>query len=114
MEAMRQTWSDDRLDLLNQRVEDGFRQVEVSFRLIDSRFEQIDRRFEQIDRRFEVVDQRLDRIDTRLDRLEDGQVQVNETLAAMQRSHAQQTLAVVVTSIVGFTGIVVALASGAG
>jgi hypothetical protein len=28
MEAMRQSWTDDRLDYLNHRVDDGFKQVD--------------------------------------------------------------------------------------
>jgi tetrahydromethanopterin S-methyltransferase subunit G len=45
MEAMRQSWSDDRLDHLNRRVEEGFAQV-------DQRFEQVDQRFDQLEGRF--------------------------------------------------------------
>ena len=42
MEAMRQSWSDDRLDALNEKVDQGFDQV-------DRRFAQVDRRFDQVE-----------------------------------------------------------------
>ncbi len=58
MEAMRQSWSDDRLDHLNRRVDEGF--------------EQVDKRFEQVDKRFEQVDKRFDRLEDRFDRLQQG------------------------------------------
>ncbi len=41
MEAMRQSWTDDRMDDLASSV--------------DRRFEQVDRRFEQVDKRFEQL-----------------------------------------------------------
>ena len=41
MAAMRQTWTDDRMDDLAKSV--------------DTRFEQVDKRFEQVDRRFEQI-----------------------------------------------------------
>ena len=41
MAAMRQTWTDDRMDDLAKSV--------------DTRFEQVDKRFEQVDKRFEQI-----------------------------------------------------------
>jgi hypothetical protein len=49
MEAMRQSWSDDRLDHLNDRVDTGFASV-------DLRFEQVDRRFDEMGLRFDRVE----------------------------------------------------------
>jgi hypothetical protein len=63
METMtvRKNWSDDRLDGLDRKVDEGFRHV--------------DRRFEQIDKRFE--------------RLETGIDGLRQELSAMQRSMVQ-------------------------
>ena len=84
MEAMRQSWTDDRLDDLNSKVDrlddhmraeftavrsemrEGFAAVDRRFEGIDRRFEQIDRRFEQIDGRFEQIDGRFERSDERM------------------------------------------------
>jgi tetrahydromethanopterin S-methyltransferase subunit G len=55
MEAMRKSWTDDRLDHFAERV--------------DWRFDEVDRRLEEVDRRFDKVDVELHRINDRLDDL---------------------------------------------
>ncbi len=54
METMtvRQSWSDDRIDGLKLKVDEGFRQV--------------DRRFEQVDKRFDKADERIDRVEDQI------------------------------------------------
>jgi septal ring factor EnvC (AmiA/AmiB activator) len=52
MEAMRQSWTDERLDDFREHV--------------DQRFDQVERRFEQVDKRFEQVDRRFDRLESEL------------------------------------------------
>ena len=51
--AMRDKWTDERLDDLNGKVDDGFARV-------DQRFGQIDQRFAQVDQRFAQLDARID------------------------------------------------------
>jgi hypothetical protein len=76
MEAMRQDWSDDRIDSLDRKVDEGFRHVDQRFEQVDQRFEQIDRRFEQVDRRFEGVEGELRAlrgdVNKRFESLEEG------------------------------------------
>jgi ribosome recycling factor len=75
MEAMRQNWTDDRMDDLARRVDEGFHESREdlrSFRLevktdfaslrgeMDTRFDKVDARFEKIDARFERMDARFD------------------------------------------------------
>jgi tetrahydromethanopterin S-methyltransferase subunit G len=86
MSAMREAWTDERLDDLTKRVDEGFResrQDQRSFRgeikldfaslrtEVDSRFDKVDERFEglesSIDARFDKVDKRFDAIDRRFD-----------------------------------------------
>jgi hypothetical protein len=55
MHAVREKWTDERLDDLNGKVDDLGRKM-------DSRFDGIDRRFESMERRFERFDQRFDRM----------------------------------------------------
>lgn len=55
MEAMRQSWTDDRLDDFRGEV--------------NRRFEEVDRRFDEVDRRFDKVDAELHRVNDRLDGL---------------------------------------------
>ncbi|HEX5929590.1 MAG TPA: hypothetical protein VFY48_09370 [Solirubrobacterales bacterium] len=79
MEAMREAWTDDRLDYLNRRVDDGFTEVNRRFEEVDRRFEEVDRRFDrfeaQVDQRFNSleaqVDQRLGKVETELHRVHD-------------------------------------------
>jgi hypothetical protein len=79
MEAMRQSWSDDRLDHLNYRVEEGFRlanekadRIETSVSDLraemNHHFDRIDNRFDRTDARFDRTDGRFDRTDNRFDR----------------------------------------------
>src|ERR1700754_5023867 len=76
MEAMRQSWSDDRLDDLNRRVDNGFARVDAEFvelrRDIDQRFARVDAQFAEM--RVEM-NLRFDRLESRFD--------------AMQRTFAQ-------------------------
>lgn len=62
MEAMRQSWTDDRLDDFRGEVNRRFEEV-------DRRFEEVDRRFDEVDRRFDKVDAELHRVNDRLDGL---------------------------------------------
>ena len=48
MEAVREKWTDERLDDLNGKVDDLGRRMDL--------------RFDSVDRRFERIDQRIDRL----------------------------------------------------
>ena len=50
MEAMRDSWTDNRLDYLNHRVDNGFRQVDERFSRLESRVERIDERLDDLNR----------------------------------------------------------------
>jgi hypothetical protein len=64
MEAMRNNWTDDRLDDFAGQVWRRFDEVDRRFdRLedkLDARFDKIDARFEKIDARFERIDERFE------------------------------------------------------
>jgi archaellum component FlaC len=75
MEAMRNSWTDDRLDYLNHRVDDGFG-------LVDERLQQIQGRFDQVDRRFDRVDAELGRVNDRLDGLQRTMMQIGGGMIA--------------------------------
>jgi hypothetical protein len=55
MDAVREKWTDERLDDLNGKVDDLGRRM-------DLRFDAIDRRFEGVGRRFEGIEGRIDRL----------------------------------------------------
>jgi hypothetical protein len=56
MEAMREAWTDDRLDDLNRKVDEGFRGVDTDIRELrgemNERFDKVNERFDKIDDRF--------------------------------------------------------------
>jgi hypothetical protein len=53
MDAMRESWTDERLDDLRSDV--------------NRRFDEVDRRFDRVDKRFDDVDHELHRVNDRLD-----------------------------------------------
>jgi archaellum component FlaC len=64
METMtvRRGWSDDRIDGLEHKVDEGFRHV-------DMRFEQVDKQFAQVDKQFDQVNERLGRLEVGIENL---------------------------------------------
>jgi archaellum component FlaC len=90
METMtvRQSWSDDRIDSLDRKVEEGFRHVDERFKLVDQRFEQVDKRFDQVE--------------GSLNRIEDAIVDMQKEMHALHRTVAQYALALT-TALVTLT-----------
>ncbi|HWT89533.1 MAG TPA: hypothetical protein VN179_00325 [Solirubrobacterales bacterium] len=81
MMTPREKWTDERLDDLNKKVDQGFADLKTETREGFARMEaNLDRRFDEIDRRFEEVDRRFEDVDGRLGRLEDGFFALNRTL----------------------------------
>jgi hypothetical protein len=80
METMtvRQNWSDDRIDGLELKVDEGFRHV--------------DGRFEQVDKRFEQVDQRLGRVENEISLLRQEVNQGFKSIEAGMRGHYRTML----------------------
>ena len=69
MQPARETWTDERLDDLSNRVDRGFGRVEREFTVlrgdVDQRFDQVDKRFDQVDT-LHQVDQRFERVEGEL------------------------------------------------
>lgn len=64
MEAMREAWTDERLDDLSERMDRDFARVDARFDRFES---EVERRFDKVDSRFEKLE---DKIDSRFSRLE--------------------------------------------
>jgi len=68
MEAMREAWTDERLDDLNKRVDEGFRVVREDQRRswLDAKGEikglrkEMDARFDKVDAKFDALNARFD------------------------------------------------------
>jgi tetrahydromethanopterin S-methyltransferase subunit G len=77
MEAMRQSWSDDRLDDLKDRVETGFAQMDQRSARIEARLEagfdrldaKIDAKIGQLDAK---IDAKIGQLDAKIDSKVDG------------------------------------------
>ena len=75
MEAMRKSWTDERLDHFAEKVDRRFDEVDRRFDEVDRRFGELDLR---VDKRFDKVEIELHRINDRLD----GAGQGDDTTAA--------------------------------
>jgi tetrahydromethanopterin S-methyltransferase subunit G len=99
MEAMRQSWTDERLDDLNQRMDNGFARVDADIRALNVK---LDDRFDRLSERF---DDRFDRMNERFDERFDG---LNAKFDAMQRTMLQVGGAMI-AALVGALATVVGL-----
>jgi hypothetical protein len=97
MEAMRQSWTDDRLDALNEKV--------------DLRFDRVDHRLDlgdrEVQRRFDEVERRLDRADERFASLQtELRTGVTERLDSIQRSMIHLAVGLTMGMLAGFAAMV--------
>jgi hypothetical protein len=89
MEAMRESWTDARLD---------------DFR------EDVGRRFDEVDKRFDKVDERFDRVDKRM---EDGFARLNDRLDGLHHLLFRAAVALIVGLLGALVALVVVLAQHA-
>ena len=118
---MRESWTDDRLDYLNHRVDDGFTRLDERFGLFEKqilerfdhaetrtkeRFDQAEtrtkERFDQAEmrtkERFDEVDRRLDLADSRFE-------QINERMLELHRLMIRGGVAVFGTLFAAFVAL---------
>lgn len=78
MEAMREAWTDDRLDDLNGKVNEGFRRVDADVRALRTETKAEFRSLRgEMSERFDRVDSRFDRMNERFDGLQRTIIVVN-------------------------------------
>jgi len=104
MEAMRESWTDERLDDFRAETARRFDRVDESFDKVDVRFERlearIDEKFDKVDARFDKVDARFERVDAKFDRVE-------ERLEALNHTMLRLGAGAIVVFVVGFAGLLV-------
>jgi hypothetical protein len=88
MEAVRQSWTDDRLDDFRAETQRRFDEV-------DRRFDEVDRRFDDVDKRF---DKRFDRVETEI---KDLGRDLHLRFDALQRTMLQFS-GVLLVAVIGF------------
>jgi archaellum component FlaC len=95
MEAMREAWTDERLDHFRARV--------------DERFDRVDERFDEVDRRFEEVDRRFDRVESDIRELRSEvrgiRSEMHEGFKSMQRMMLYGVIALSTAIVAGFGGM---------
>jgi hypothetical protein len=107
MEAMREAWTDERLDDLKDQVERRFDQVDARFDQVDARFAQVDARFEQVDARFDRVDRDIHdlRVELKAEMaFHFGRLDAN--LNGLQRTLIQVGAGLIGTTIVAAAGLI--------
>jgi hypothetical protein len=92
--AMRDAWTDEKLDHLNEKVDGGF--VRIDQRM-NQEFSRID---QGLDREFGQMDQRMGRIEAGLDKLNDGPFAFHRTMLLGMFGLLGVTIAAVVTAVV--------------
>jgi predicted nuclease with TOPRIM domain len=117
MEAMRESWTDERLDDLNGKVDAVRLEMKTDFAAVRSemgeRFDKVDARFERMEKRFDKVDERFERVDERFERSEARSEHRFE--AMMDRLYAMQRLMIqfcgaALAALLGVIGALVVLA----
>ena len=112
MEAMRQSWSDDRLDDLQMEMRAGFARMESQ---IQQGTEQVEKRIEQMGMQIELMDKRIEQMDKRIDRVEDrvegGFARVEVSLGRLDGRIDFQARAIVYLATVLFTTMAALYAS---
>ena len=110
MEAMRESWTDDRLDYLNHRVDDGFKRADERVgrfeKHVDERFaqfeklvgERLDHADERANERSKLADERLGRLESTVSQLDQGLRELNKSLVSLAMSQR----ALIVTMALGF------------
>jgi len=132
MEAMRESWTDDRMDDLNGKVDvvrvemktdfaavrgemkdefaavraemrEGFERIEKRFDKIDERFDKVDERFDKVDERFAKVDERFERAAVR----SEGRFEaMMDRLYSMQRQMIQVYAGLFAALFVAVAGVI--------
>jgi hypothetical protein len=109
MEAMRDSWTDERLDdfraetarrfdELDRRVDNGFNRVDADVRRLrddaegefavirremKDGFEAVDKRFEKVDERFEKLDGRFEKLDGHFEKIDERFVLLSDRLMTL-------------------------------
>jgi DNA anti-recombination protein RmuC len=79
MEAVRDSWTDERLDEFGKRVDERFDRVDERFDRVDQQFSRVDRQFDRVNEEFRALRGEMragfDRIDGRLDAMQRTMIQ---------------------------------------
>jgi len=109
MEAMPQSWTDDRLDNFRGEVAGRFDGVDRRFEQVDERFDRMDERFDVVNGRFDLVNEQIKEVGGRMGRLEERMGRLEARFSSWERTIFQLGVATIVTFVVGFAGVIATL-----
>jgi type VI protein secretion system component VasK len=105
-------WTDDKIDVLAKKVDDGFARMDERFTGVEVELAKVNGRVDGLaaltDERFKAVGQRFDEVDRRLDRLDAGFVQMNDKFDALQRTLLQLCGGLIGTVIAAAVALILA------
>ena len=105
MEAMRNSWTDERLDDFRAETARRLDGIDTKLGKVDERFDKVDERFEHLeakfDKRFERMEAKFDKVDARFERLE-------ERLEALNHTMLQFGIGSIIVFVIGFASLVIA------
>ena len=107
----REKWTDERLDDLNKKADDGFAQLHSDVRAVRTEMNQqvtglrieMNERFDKVDARFEKMDERFDKVDARFEKMDERFEKFNERLESFYRVLVG-TAGMVVAGLIGLIG----------
>jgi hypothetical protein len=102
MEAMREAWTDERLDDLSRRMDRGFDRVDADLRALDAR---LDRGLDSVQRRIDGLEGRIDGLQGRIDGLQ-------ASMDGLQRTMLQVGVGLI-AALIGVMATIVVLAFAA-
>lgn len=113
MEAMRESWTDQRLDEFAADTARGLDGVDTRLHKIEGRLGGVDMRLHKIEGRLDGVDTRLDMMEQSMgngfNRIDTDMRELRSQTAAFQRALIQVSCGAFVTLFVGFAGVITQL-----
>jgi outer membrane murein-binding lipoprotein Lpp len=100
------TWTDDKLDVLNDTVETLDGKVDTLEKKVDAGFARAEIEYVRTDERFKAVGERFDEVNRQLWDLKTGQAQMIDRFAAMQRTLVQVGFSLVVGLLGGLVALI--------
>ncbi|HEY2715719.1 MAG TPA: hypothetical protein VGI73_05810 [Solirubrobacterales bacterium] len=106
MNAVREAWTDERLDDLQVGMHREFAQVRADMNL---RFDRVDKRLDKIDEKFDKVDEKFDKVDEKFAKIDERFDKVDARFVAMDARFGARFDGLERTLIAGFMAIIAAI-----
>jgi hypothetical protein len=107
MKAMRESWTDERLDDFREETARRFEEARTeTARRFEEAGAETSRRFQEVYRRFDEVDRRLDGVDADIRELRGAVAQIGVRIDEMNRTILRLGTGSLITFVLGFAGLI--------